>query len=205
VAEPCCRVRLLTYALAAAVAVAAMALIPLIPTDYRPWNFAAFGAVGLFVAARGGRHGLLPALAFGLGAKLLSDLLNYVGHAYDPLYLPFTNLLYGLTIYSGLALYPLLGWGLLRRTEHPLRIGGTTVAAGLVFFLTTNCASWLYDPQYEKTALGLLQSYWNGLPFLRGTLTGDLTFAGVLFGLYAVLVRVPFGRPVPATVDGVSQ
>lgn len=201
-AEPCCRVRLLPFVLAAVVAIAAMALIPLIPAEYRPWNFAAFGAVGLFVAARGGRFGLAPALAFGLGAKLLSDLLNYASHAYDPLYLPFTNLAYGLTVYGGLALYPVLGWSLLRRTEKPWMVGGATMLGGILFFLLTNFGAWIYDPQYQKTPLGLLESYWNGLLFLRGTLTGDLMFAGVLFGLEAMLVRVPFGRPALVAVEG---
>jgi hypothetical protein len=182
-----------------------MALIPLIPADYRPWNFAAFGAVGLFVAARGGRYGLAPALAFGLGAKLLSDLLNYAGHGYDPQYLPFSEPVYGLTVYAGLALYPLLGRALLRRTGSPLRIGGVTVTAGVLFYLITNFGSWLHqDLPYPQTFLGLLESYWMGLPFLRGTLTGDLIFAGALFGLQGALVRVPFGRPAPVAVEGVN-
>jgi len=204
VAEPCCRCRSLPFVLAVVVVVAAMALIPLIPPEYRPWNFAAFGAVGLFVAARGGRCGLPAALGLGLGTKLLSDLLNYVSHGYDPLYLPFTNLAYGLSVYGGLALYPLLGASFLRRTEKPLLIGGTTILASLLFYLVTNFGAWIYDPQYPKTAVGLLESYWNGLPFLRGTLAGDLTFGAVLFGLHAVLVRVPFGRVVPVPVDGAN-
>ena len=204
-AEPCCRVRLLPFVLAAVVAVAAMALIPLIPAEYRPWNFAAFGAVGLFVAARGGRLGLVPALALGLGTKLLSDLLNYANHGYDPDYLPFTAPVFGLAVYGGLALYPLLGWAFLRRTERPWMIGGVTMVAGVLFYLLTNFTSWLHqDLPYPLTALGLLESYWMGLPFLRGTLAGDLTFAGVLFGLHAALARVPAGRPVPITVDGAN-
>lgn len=200
-AEPSRRVRLLTYALAAAVAVAAMALIPLVPAEYRPWNFAAFGAVGLFAAARGGRAGFAPALVFGLGAKLFSDLLNYVGHGLDPLYLPFSNPLYGLAVYSGLALYPVLGWGLLRHTGNVIKIGGVTIAGGVAFYLITNLASWIHDPMYDKSFSGLMHSYWNGLPFLRGTLTGDLSFAGALFGLQAALVRLPAGRPIPVAAE----
>jgi hypothetical protein len=41
--------------------------------------------------------GVFPALAFGLGAKLLSDLLNYANHGYDPDYAPFTQLVPGVT------------------------------------------------------------------------------------------------------------
>ena len=51
-------VRPLALVLAAAVAVPA-AIIPLVPETYRPWGFAAFGAVALFAAelAHGGSRG----------------------------------------------------------------------------------------------------------------------------------------------------
>jgi hypothetical protein len=196
--EPCPTpwARPLTLALAAAVVVLAAVLVPFVPDAYRPWNFAAFGAVGLFVAARGGRFGLGGSFALALGSKLAFDLTQYAQKGFDPDYAPFWY------VYLGLAAYPVLGGWLLRRTENPLKIGATALAGGLAFFLVTNFVSWArQDLPYAMTPAGLLESYVNGIPFLRGTLLGDLTFTAVLFGLHAVLVRAPAARAIPVRVE----
>ena len=182
----------------AAVVMGSTALIPLIPEPYRPWGFAAFGAVALFTAARGGRLGLLAGLLLALGAKLAFDLMNYANHGYDPDYLPIWKL------YVCFGGYALFGWVCLRRTENPLRIGGVTLLASLLFFLTTNFGSWLGQSlPYDRGPVGLLESYWMALPFWRGTLVSDLAFSGALFGLHAALSRafVPSGRPVQVPVE----
>lgn len=181
-------VRPLALVLAAAVAVPAA----LIPEMDRPWGFAAFGAVALFAAARGGRLGLAAGLALALGAKLVYDLMNYSRHGYDADYLPIWNL------YLCFAAYGVLGWALLRRTENPLRIGGVTLLASLLFFLVTNFGSWLGQSlPYDRGPAGLLESYWMALPFWRGTLVSDLVFSGALFGLHAALSRAFVPVPVP--------
>lgn len=181
-------VRPLALVLAAAIAVPAA----LIPEMDRPWGFAAFGAVALFAAARGGRLGLAAGLVLALGAKLVYDLMNYSRHGYDADYLPIWNL------YLCFAAYGILGWALLRRTENPLRIGGVTLVASLLFFLVTNFGSWLGQSlPYDRGLAGLLESYWMALPFWRGTLVSDLVFSGALFSLHAVLSRAFFPAPVP--------
>jgi hypothetical protein len=189
------------YALALATifAVAAV-LLPLVPQEFRLWNYAAFGAVGLFAAARVGRFGLVAALLLGLGAKLASDLLNYALNGYNPELLPFTAPVYGAVVYGGLALYAVLGWGLLRTSENPVRIGGTALLGGVCFFLLTNFGSWVYLP-YPKTAAGLLDAYVQGLPFIRGTLFSDVMFTGVLFGLNALLERLTAPRLASIPVE----
>jgi hypothetical protein len=163
---------------------AAAAVYPLLPEPLRPWNFAAFGAIGLFVAAR---VGLLPGLLMILGSKLAFDLLNYRQHGSDSRYLPDPGL------YACFVLYPLLGWLLLRRTEAAWKIGGTALLGSVAFFLTTNALYWL-DPSsgYDRGPAGLLQSYVAAIPFYRGTLLGDLAFSGALFGLHAALSRAYF-------------
>jgi hypothetical protein len=182
--------RPMTLLLGLAVAAAAAAF-PLLDEQYRPFNFAAFGALGLFVAAR---VGLFPALLLCLGAKLGSDLLNYRHHGFDAAYLPDP------VVHACFAVYAVLGWALLRRTESPWKICGVAVLGSVVFFLTTNFAVWL-DPAlgYDRTPAGLLRSYQMAIPFYRGTFVGDLAFTGVLFGLHAVLSRAyfPAERVVP--------
>lgn len=191
----------LALGLAVAVFLFAAVVVPLIPADVRPWNVTAFGALALFVAARGGRFGLVSALGLALGTKLASDLLNHVQHGYDPDYLPFTAPIFGLAVYGGLAFYAILGWLTLRQTGSPLRIGGAAAVGSVAFYLVTNYASWVrQDLPYPPTLAGLLESYWMGVPFFRGTLVGDLSFTGVLFGLHALLGRVAESSATPAEV-----
>ncbi len=167
--------------LAAALAVPA-ALLPLLPESARPWNFAAFGAIAVFTAARGGRLGWLAALGLALGAKLVSDLLNYRAHGFDADYLPMG------VVYAGTALYAVAGWAVVRRSD---RWGVPAGLAGSVgFFLVTNAAAWWEMAlPYDRSALGLLHSYQKGLEFHRGTFAGDLLFTGGLFAVHAGLVR----------------
>lgn len=176
-------------------------LLPLVPQDYRLWNYAAFGAVGLFAAARIGRFGLVAALLLSLGAKLASDLLNYALNDYNPALLPFTAPVYGAVVYGGLALYAVLGVTLLRKSENPGRIGATAVTGGVCFFLLTNFGSWVHLEMYPKTFAGLLEAYRQGLPFIKGTLLSDVAFTGVLFGLNAILERATAPRYASIPVE----
>lgn len=172
-------------------------LVLLLPDSFRLWNYAAYGAVALFVAARGGRLGLPVALVLALGGKLGYDLADYVRHDYEAQYLPMP------LVYGCLAAYAPLGWALLRTSRNPLRVGGTIFLGSLAFFLVTNFASWVEQSlPYDRGPLGLLESYWMALPFWKGTLLSDFSFGGLLFGLDAALGRVPAGRPVPAAVHG---
>ena len=182
----------MTLGLGLLVAVAA-AVFPLLDEPYRPFNFAAFGALGLFVAAR---VGLLPGLLLSLGAKLASDLLNYRHHGFDPAYLPSTP------IYVCFACYALFGYWLLRKTESPVKIAGVAVLSGLPFFFITNGLVWWDSSLYPSGIDGLFQSYLAGIPFHRATLASDLAFGAVLFGLHAILSRAyfPAERVAPGTV-----
>ncbi len=66
---------------------------------------------------------------------------------------------------------------------------GCSLGASVLFFLTTNFGSWLWFNMYEHTWAGLVQCYAMAIPFFRYTLCGDLFFAVVLFGGYAVAVQ----------------
>lgn len=187
----------LTLALGLAVGAAA-AVFPLLGEAYRPLNFAAFGAIGLFVGARAG---LLPGLLLALGSKLAADLLNYRLHDFHPDYVP------ALSIYLCFAAYPLLGRLLLRRTESPLWVGGTAAAAGLPFFLITNFLAWWGKVlPYPDTLAGLIECYTLAVPYHKATLVSDLAFSGVLFGLHAALSRsfFPAERLAPAPAGVLS-
>jgi hypothetical protein len=177
----------LAWILVAAAATLAV-LLPLVPEPYRLFNFAAFGALGLFAAAR---IGLVPALILGLGAKLVSDWLNYlIAHPGDADYLPIWH------VVLSFAVYPLFGL-LAKSTRNPASLLGIAFLASVAFFVVTNFGSWLDQSlPYGYTLMGLLNAFEMGLPFYRGTLIGDVLIAGGLFALHALIQRATVVQPV---------
>jgi hypothetical protein len=167
------------------------ASITLLPTSWRPWNLAAIGALGLFAAAR---LGFWPAVGFTALALGLKDLGIYLHYGWKPEPLSWL-------CFAG---YVILGWAFLRRTESPLKIGSAALAASLIFFLTSNFASWITQAlPYGYSLGGLLDCYTAAIPFYRGTLAGDLIFSAGLFAAHAALSRAyfPAERVALATVE----
>jgi hypothetical protein len=68
-----------------------------------------------------------------------------------------------------------------------VRIIVASLGASVIFFLVTNFA-FLYS-NYSHNLSGIIESYINGLPFLRGTLMGDLVYSVVLFGGLALVEK----------------
>lgn len=168
----------MTLALAG-VAVLAAATAMLSP-EYRPWNVAALGSLALFATAR---LRLPLALGFFAAALAVKEIGVYVQFGFDP-HPPTWPCYFA---------YLVLGWALLRKTESPLRIGGTAIGASLLFFLATNFISWLEQAYpYGYSLEGLLNCYVAAIPFYRGTFAGDMLFTAGLFGAHAVLSRVYF-------------
>jgi hypothetical protein len=52
--------------------------------------------------------------------------------------------------------------------------------------LLSNFGVWAAGTMYPKTIEGLMACYVAGIPFLKGTLLGDLFYSGVLFGAFAL-------------------
>ncbi len=78
------------------------------------------------------------------------------------------------------------------------KIIASSLGASAIFFLVTNFA-FLYS-NYAHNFSGILESYANGLPFLRGTLFGDLSYTMALFGSlalarYLLAAKVLFKSP----------
>ena len=169
--------RILTL-LAAILAAAALRLVP------HPPNFTPIGAMALFSGAYLGRRGAV-ALVAPLGALFLSDLVLgfYRG-------MP--------TVYFSVALIVIIGWMALRRVS-PIRVGGAAIASSVLFFVLTNFGTWLSSGFYPRTLAGLEACYIAAIPFFQNTVAGDLFYAAVLFGGFALLERtVPALRSQPA-------
>jgi len=169
--------RILTL-LAAILAAAALRLVP------HPPNFTPIGAMALFSGAYLGRRGAV-ALVAPLSALFLSDLVLgfYRG-------MP--------TVYFSVALIVIIGWMALRRVS-PIRVGGAAIASSVLFFVLTNFGMWLSSGFYPHTLAGLEACYIAAIPFFQNTVAGDLFYAAVLFGGFALLERtVPSLRLQPA-------
>ncbi len=155
----------------------------------QPWNVSVIGALSLFVAARLSFTQAFLFVALAIAAK---DTAVYFALGMDPYPL---NWVYFLG-------YVAIGYAFLRGTGSPTKIGTSAVGAGLLFFVVSNFVSWLEQAApYGYSLAGLADCYKAAVPFLRGTLIGDLFFTGVLFGAHAVLSQVyfPAERAVPVT------
>lgn len=77
---------------------------------------------------------------------------------------------------------------------------GAAVGSSLAFFVLSNFSVWAAG-YYSRTAEGLVACYVAGLPFLTGTLIGDLVWTLVLSTVYrlaaARLEPSPRWVPVP--------
>ena len=151
-------------------AIFAAAVLRLLP---HPPNFTPIGAMALFSGAMFGRRPI--AFAAPLGALLLSDLVLgfYHGQA---------------TVYFSVALIAMIGMGALRHLSL-LRVVGAALASSILFFAITNFGMWLFSGFYPRTVAGLEACYVAAIPFFQNTVAGDLFYAGLLFGGFALLQR----------------
>jgi hypothetical protein len=148
------------------VAAAAARLIP------HPPNFTPVGAMALFAGATlaDRRWAVLIPLA----ALFLSDLA-LGSHS---------TLLF---VYGAFVLITLLGRTLMNHRRSPLRIGGASLAASLLFFMVTNFGSWISYDWYPRTLEGLWACYMAAIPFFGNTVGGDLIYSAALFGGLALI------------------
>jgi hypothetical protein len=106
-----------------------------------------------------------------------------------------------LSVYSSFALIGLIGQRLSARPTTG-RIAAASLAGSCLFFVVTNAAVWAWGHLYPPTLAGLAASYVNALPFFRNTLLGDLGYTAILFGSYALVVRLVARRvPQPLSVS----
>jgi len=134
------------------------------------WNFAPVTAIAIFAAI------YLPkkqAFALPLAARFLSDLV-----------IGFFGLQMMIAVYLSHLFGVVMGlW--VRKNKNAARVLAAPVISAVVFFLVTNFA-FLYS-SYPHTWEGIVLAYTNGLPFLRGTLLGDLFYTVALVGSYELV------------------
>ena len=91
-------------------------------------------------------------------------------------------------VYGATALIALTA-GPARGTRSPGVIASITLAGSCLFFLLTNFAVWAGGSLYPRTGEGLAACYTAAIPFFRNSVAGDLCFAVILFGGFALLEK----------------
>jgi len=150
-----------------------------------PPNMTSVGAMGLFA---GSKLKTWQALSLPLACMLITDPIlgkmnGYAAFRWGTLF-----------VYASLLLNVLIGRWIVKN-DNPARIGLAALLCSCQFFLVTNFSVWLLDGLYPHTASGLVTAYTLALPFFGRTLAGDLLYAAILFGVYALVSRKVL-RPV---------
>ena len=156
--------------LAILIAIVGAAALRLVP---HPPNFTPIGAMALFSGAYLTHRGL--ALAVPIAAMLLSDAI--IGFHSG---MPF--------VYGSVALIVVIGWFALQRVSS-LGVVAAALVSSVLFFVVTNFGTWALSGMYPPTLAGLATCYVAAIPFFQNTVVGDLFYAAVLFGGFALLER----------------
>jgi len=143
-----------------------------------PPNVTPIAAMALFGGAYAANRRLAYLLP--LAAMLLSDLvLGFT--VYGPTLFRSQPVVYACIVGTA-AMGRLIG-----DRRSVLQIGTVAVASSILFYVVTNFAVWAAGTLYPLTWTGLTACYVAALPFFRNSLLGDLGFAAVLFGGFALL------------------
>jgi hypothetical protein len=140
-----------------------------------PPNMTPIAAIALF----GGATFADKRLAFlvPLAALFLSDLVLGLSNSVGFVYLSFA-----LIVAIGLWLHQ-------RRTATVIL--GAVLFSSVLFFVITNFGAWLsLKSMYPRSLDGLVACYVAAIPFFRNEMLGDVLYAGLLFGGFAVLERL---------------
>lgn len=154
----------------------AAALLRIVP---HPPNFAPVAAMALFAGAHVDDKRI--AFLLPLVAMFLSDIaLGF--HAGMPL------------VYVCMCIAVAIGMQM-RKNIGVLTVAGGALASSVIFFVVTNFGVWLSSGMYPLNAGGLVASYVAAIPFFHYTLGGNLFYAAVFFGGFALIeTRLPSMR-----------
>jgi hypothetical protein len=156
----------------------------LLSQNYHVWNLVPAGAVAIYAGARLPRKWAWVAPLLGM---FVSDLFLGYGSRWP---------LFGLTrwtVYGTLAATTVMGFVARRKKVAPWMLAGLSVSASVLFFVTTNFATWTEGEYYPMTWSGLATCYVMAIPFFWNTLAADLFGTCALFGVGYALERAAPG------------
>jgi hypothetical protein len=152
-----------------------------------PANFAPMMAIGIFGGAMFKEKRwayIVPLLSIWLSDLLLN---NVVFGGYFEGFVWFYEGWYWQ--YAAYLLVPFLSTLLFKNNISAGKVALMGIGSGLLFFLVSNFGVWYSTTMYPKTGEGLLLCYTMGLPYLKGTLLGNLFYSVILFGSFYLLEK----------------
>jgi hypothetical protein len=153
-----------------------------------PPNMTSIAAVALFAGAYFQDRRL--AFAVPLTALFLGDLVIGFHDGMPVVYLSFA-LIVGVGLWLG-------------GRRQPALVAGATLFSAVLFFVLTNFGVWAFGDMYPRTGAGLVACYVAALPFFGNTVAGDLFYALLLFGGFALLERRFTALRQPDRMDGLA-
>ena len=146
-------------------------------------NFSPLGAVCLLGAA----YFSQKKFAFILPLALMWLVHLYLNNVVYAEYFDSIELVGVPSVYLSILIMVLIGTVMLKKVNF-INVMGSALLAAFAFYLVTNFFSWLGNPVYPRSFVGLMESYQAGIPFFRnGTLPANLIFTPILFGIFELL------------------
>jgi hypothetical protein len=147
-------------------------------------NFSPLGAIGLFGAAHFDKK--WKAFLIPVAATWLSDLFinNVIYVQYYPAFTWFYQGFYWQ--YGSYLLITLTGLLIFNKISKAKVLTGA-LASAVIFFLISNFGCWIGSSLYPQNPTGLMACYAAGIPFVKGTLLGNVFYSVALFGGYYLL------------------
>jgi hypothetical protein len=147
-----------------------------------PANFSPLGAIALFGAAHFSKKWQI--LLIPIAATWLSDLFinNVIYAAYYPTFTWFYEGFYWQ--YLSYLVIAVIAIPLFKKVNKERILLGA-LSSTVIFFLISNVGCWIGNSFYPQNFAGLMSCYAAGIPFLKGTILGDLFYSLVLFGCFA--------------------
>lgn len=152
-------------------------------------NFSPLGAISLFGAAYLGRKQFaftIPILSVWLSDLLINNTI------YASYFDGFTWFYVGwYWQYGSYLLISIIGWCMFKNIQVHKVILGSAIGS-IVFFTISNFGVWASTQMYPKSIEGLIACFIAGLPYLKGTVMGDLFYTVIFFGIFETLQnRIP--------------
>lgn len=147
-----------------------------------PSNFSPLGAIALFGAAHFSKKWQIMLIP--IAATWVSDLFinNFIYAQYYPIFTWFYEGFYWQ--YLSYIIIALMAIPLFKKVSKERILIGA-LGSTSIFFLISNIGCFVGNSFYPQNFMGLMSCYAAGIPFLKGTLVGDLFYTLVLFGSFA--------------------
>lgn len=155
----------------------------------RPWGFAPQFAMAIFSGAV--VKDKKWALAFPVLSLLISDVLYQLLYITGVFEIPgfYNGMISNYILFGSLTII-----GFFTNASSVSSIAKSSFTAPTVFFIISNLMVWMGNGGYQrpKTMTGLMQVYYDGLPFYANSILATVAFGSLLFGANQLIKKYAY-------------